>query len=559
MLPVIWAMLLGIAAGWWPIADEALTALSAWDVLHGHAPVMGPRTTTDFASSIETHHPGPLLYYLLALPSYLAGGSPWGLLVGGALITALLVGTALSAARRAGGTVPAMFIGAAFLGIMWALGPDAAVRPFNPYPPAFATLTWLVLTWAIIGGHVRYLPHYVVTLSLMMQSHISYLPFVLGPVLALLGYGLVRWWRNGRRFRLNVRERQTWYVLGAILLAVIAWLPPLVELFRFSPNNLTQVWRYAQSPRVEDQIPFEAALRFVGGLVAPIPGGMTHAGYVDGVAVAHPVAHPRSVTAAAMGACSMVLVLMLAVGRVPALRARVPIQRRRILPLHSERDASVTALGGVLALLVTVGSLPATGAATTWNYLQSWPVVFFVWAVLLSALVRRAVPRDGFGRWSPGRLGRAAGAIVLIASCVAAFATPLLSQWKEGAGIAAALPAIEQRLADARFAHDDTTLHVSFDTDSLTSAAYIAPSIGYALHDDYAIHLPVMWGGREDTDFRKNTTAPEDAVRITIRRGRLQQGTGKVNAEAELVAYLTDEDGSVYTVFINSKRVPGAG
>lgn len=553
LLPVLLAVVGGVRAGWWPIGDEALTAHSAWDVLHGHPPVMGPRTTTAYESGVETHHPGPVLYYLLALPSALAGGQPWGLVVGSALITAALVITGIAAARRVGGVLAAACTGAAFLGVLWAFGPDAAARPFNPYPPAIATLTWLVLTWALVAQHLRYVPHYVVVVSLMLQSHIGYLPFVAGPLLALVLLGLVRWWHRRRTvwplrgWRPDDAGRYRWHALTAILLGVLMWLPPLVELIVYSPNNLSQVLRYVAADR-GDSIALADAVRFVGGVLAPVPGGMTHAGSLAGDAPAHMIRHPRSVVALVLGATLLVGILVVALGRTRVVD-RLPAAARSWGSTSSEVAAAVTALAGVLALLGTVASLPLSSTESTWNYLQTWPVAFFLWSVVLSVVIRRVCRALGGERWTPGQLSLAVCTVVLVGACLTAVLTSSPSRWHEGDGVRAALPEVEQRLAAVR-AHHEGPLHVTFDGDTLGASYYVAPSIAYALREDYDIHLPAVWSGAEDTDFRRSVTTPEDSAWISIRSGAQVQGMEGVDPRSEVVTRIVDRDGVTYTIFL---------
>lgn len=553
LVPVLLTVVDGIRSGWWPIGDEALTAHSAWDVFHGHPPVMGPRTTTAFESGIETHHPGPVLYYLLAVPSALAGGQPWGLVIGSALITSALVVTGVAAARRAGGLLAAACTGVAFLGVLWAFGPDAAARPFNPYPPAIATLTWLVLTWALVAEHLRYVPHYVVVVSLMLQSHIGYLPFVAGPTLALVLLGLVRWWHRRRTvwplrgWRPRDQGRYRWHARVAILLGVLVWLPPLVELFTYSPNNLSQVLRYVGAER-GTPIPFADALRYVVGMLAPVPGGMTQAGSLTGEAPAHMVRHPRSVAAVAIGALVLVLVALLAIGRA-RLVDRLPAAARPWSSTTSEVAAAVTALAGVLALLGTVSSLPLSSTESTWNYLQTWPVIFFVWSVVLTVGIRRASRALDGRRWTQGQIALTTGSAALVGACLTAILASAPARWHEGDGVRSALPAVEERLAVVR-EHHGGRLHVTFDGDNLGASYYIAPSIAYALREDYDIHLPAVWSGAEDTDFRKSVTTPEDSVWISIRAGRQVQGVDGVDPRSEVATYLVDRDGATYTIFL---------
>src|SRR5262245_54331955 len=79
---------------WCPVADNAVTWLRTWDVGTLHSPLVGPHSRLGF------HHPGPMMFYLLALPLRLLGGLPSGLLVGTLVLSfASAIGIVWFAAR----------------------------------------------------------------------------------------------------------------------------------------------------------------------------------------------------------------------------------------------------------------------------------------------------------------------------------------------------------------------------------------------------------------------------------------------------------------------------
>lgn len=550
-LPMLWSSLRGIRAGWFPLGDEALTGLSAFDVFTGHPPVMGPRTTTAFETGIESHHPGPLLYYLLAPTSALADGAPWGLIVGSAIITLLIIALGVHAADRLGGPLMATAIGCAFLGVQWALGPEAGARPFNPYPPAFALLTFLVLTWALLDERLEYTPHYVAVTSVMLQGHVGYLPFVAGPLVVLAVVGLFRWARRRRTiwplkgWRPQDDGHFRWPVRGAALVGLLVWTPPAIELFRFSPNNLQQILAYIGADRGEP-IPALTALRFVVGLVGPVPGGMAAA--VNGAdhVGAHMTPPSTSVTGTVVGLLLLVLVLAMSVlAGSRRVRRSVPDTARRWLPSRRESRAAGVALIGFAALSVTVTRLPVSSAQSSWNYLQAWPVVFFIWSVLVAYGARLILVHLHMAR---GRLQHVA-ALLLVSAMLAALMSPAPTRWHEGDGVAAGMDALRDHLAKIQ-SHHQGRLHVTFDGDTLGAGYYVAPALAHAIKADYAVHLPAVWQGSEDTDFRKSVTAPEDTAWVSIRAGRKTTLPQDVNERSVAVTTVTDSNGHDYTLFV---------
>lgn len=551
-LPVLWAGVDGIRAGWWPLGDEALTGLAAYDVLTGHPLVMGPRTTTAFETGIESHHPGPILYYLLAPTSALSQGAPWGLILGSVLITVGVIAVGVHAADRVGGALAATAVGTAFLGLQWALGPEAGARPFNPYPPAFAVVTFLVLTWALLGERLELTPHYVVITSLMAQSHIGYLPFLVGPVAVLVFIGLLRWGRRRRTlwplggWRPPDHGRFRWPARSAIILGLLMWLPPVVELFRFSPNNLQQVWAYIGADRGV-QVPTLDALRFVVSLLAPVPGGMSAAVNATGHVGSHMTRQSSSNVALVVG----VLVVLMPAAMVIASGSRVrrlnlPERARNWLPSRNEARAAWAGLIGLAALAVTVTRLPLSSAQSSWNYLQAWPVAFFVWTVVLTYVVRRVGNHiNSPQRWLPGGVA----SIMLGSGLLATLFSAAPTRWNEGDGIGPGAEKLSASLSTIDARHEGK-LHVTFDGDTLGAGYYVAPALAHAIKDTYAVHLPAVWSAEEDTDFRKSVTSPQDTAWVSIRAGNLPGPGDTVHDRSTVVTTVNDGSGHDYTLFV---------
>ena len=68
-----------------PEGDNGTIDLRVRDVWSLHPPLVGPYSTFGW------NHPGPLLFYALAIPSLLSGFAAWGTQVGGALLQGLAV------------------------------------------------------------------------------------------------------------------------------------------------------------------------------------------------------------------------------------------------------------------------------------------------------------------------------------------------------------------------------------------------------------------------------------------------------------------------------------
>ena len=82
----------------------------AWDVLTAHSPLVGQYSESGYITGQIVHSPGPLLYWLLALPARFGSAASIALTMG-ALNTLAIVGC-VALARRRGGLV-LMFVTAA--------------------------------------------------------------------------------------------------------------------------------------------------------------------------------------------------------------------------------------------------------------------------------------------------------------------------------------------------------------------------------------------------------------------------------------------------------------
>src|SRR5256885_14935304 len=102
-LPVIVSTINAVAAGWFPLGDDAITAVRAYDVLSTHPPLLGPISTSSLLIGHPVLSPGPMLFWLLALPVRAGEAGPAGAM-GIVDVSCVIGGVAL--ARRRGGAAP---------------------------------------------------------------------------------------------------------------------------------------------------------------------------------------------------------------------------------------------------------------------------------------------------------------------------------------------------------------------------------------------------------------------------------------------------------------------
>src|SRR5947209_11104169 len=114
-VPVIASVVRAVAAGWVPAGDQGIIATRAYDVFSSHAPLLGQYSQASTVTGRPLYSPGPMLYWLLAVPARLGGFE--ALTVAMAAVNVLAIVGAVAIARRRGG-LPLMLAAAAALGLM---------------------------------------------------------------------------------------------------------------------------------------------------------------------------------------------------------------------------------------------------------------------------------------------------------------------------------------------------------------------------------------------------------------------------------------------------------
>lgn len=192
------------------------------------------------------HHPGPALFYALAIPYRLLGGRPWSLLVGALVVNAAaVVGVGIVARRRAGtGFALAALAGTSI--VTHALGPSFVRDPWNPFVLAMPMALLVFLTWSITEGDTSALPWVGGVASFVVQAHVG----TLVPVMSIVGAGgimLALRRRSERREGTAAGSRRPMLTGGMVL--VVLWLPPLVDAATHSGGNLRTLFDYFRDAR----------------------------------------------------------------------------------------------------------------------------------------------------------------------------------------------------------------------------------------------------------------------------------------------------------------------
>lgn len=213
-----------------PYGDVAVIEMIAGAATHQFV-TLGPY------SQYGWHHPGPLMFYLLAPFAAASGFKSIGLAVGAAVGNLLALG-AIGAliARRDGRTVALVIV--TVLAAYLVRAGDLAASIWNAHLIVLPIVTLVAALAASSLGDGAALVVAAVCVSFVTQSSVSVVPFAGALTLAALaGYFT-------RRASGPVRTTRRSWTLGAGLILAVLWLPPLMEQAASADGNLTRLVRF---------------------------------------------------------------------------------------------------------------------------------------------------------------------------------------------------------------------------------------------------------------------------------------------------------------------------
>ncbi|MGH2875455.1 MAG: hypothetical protein ACRDLV_04320 [Solirubrobacteraceae bacterium] len=377
-IPIIVATVRAVIDGWTPYGDRAVIALRSFDVFGPHSPAVGQYTQWSAVLGKPIFSPGPLLYWLLAIPARLgATALPiWIALVNLGCVLALL-----ALARRRGG-LPLVAATALLLPLMLRSLPSETFHDiWNPSTTLLPFLLTCFVAWSVAIGELALAPALVLLLSFIVQTHSTFVV----PGLGLLAVTVVAL-AIAARDRVRRRNWGSRWLWGSVAVAVVCWAVPLGDQLAGSGNlrALVDASRAAQG-HLGIAAGWHAIVRAFG--IPPWwlgPSIGTPRRIMD-VAVA-----PGWASQAACGLMLAVLVGFLVAGlRRRQLQVAVPAAAALAL---------VVSLGIVTALTPTEDDLQLTIAYTLW---WASPAGLFVWLVT-GRLAARQLARMGGARARSG-------------------------------------------------------------------------------------------------------------------------------------------------------------
>jgi MYXO-CTERM domain-containing protein len=387
--PVLISAVSAALAGWTPVFDDAIVALRAFDVLSSHSPLVGQYSDASLRGAQPVFNAGPLLFWLLAVPTRLPGD--WALpLTMGLVNTASIVGVVWLAHRRGGRLF--MFVTAvALIGMCRSLPDGTLYAVVNPWSALLPLTLLFFLAWSVACGEHALLPLTVLVASFGAQVHFS----LILPTLVALTVAFV-----GVATSLSGARRS---LIAALAVGLVCWSAPLVDQAFNSPGNLEHIVTTATA----DEQRFGQ------------PGGWRAAAHAVGISpwwLGRPRAQPMSILEVLEPPSATAVVSSILAAAALGALALLGVRRRR-------RDLTAAAalallLGGAIVLATSSNPLRLAlviGKALGWTV----PAGLFIWLVLawsMAVLVRptpRAVRRPAVS--AAAGLGITALAAALVA------------------------------------------------------------------------------------------------------------------------------------------------
>jgi hypothetical protein len=435
-IPVISATVKALQTGWVPIADDGVIATRGLDVLTAHTPLVGQYSEAGLVIRGQAmHSPGPMLYWLIALPARFAGIGSLPVTMGVVNVIAIVACVAL--AHRRGGLVLMTATAVGIAVMCQSLATETFYDIWNPAAGLFPFLLLIFLCWSLACGDYRLLPVTVLVASYVTQTHLMYGP----PTAVLLAVGLGGLFTRGlaerrRRRRSTRRQREAaprvgrWVVV-AVVVAAACWALPAVDQIDNSPGNLAMIVRTVEhrGPTLGPTVGWNAVVRAIG--VRPW--------WLQRPASEWERKYDVLATGSVLATASAIVILVALVLTVAssAFALRWDLLAAALIGLGLCAAIAVEAAGNPAGRL-----LAGTLGYTMWwgSELGLWVWLILGWALWLSLptiarRVRRLAGRRPHVPWRPGVLGRsvraalaaslaALGGLVAVGTAVAARGIP---------------------------------------------------------------------------------------------------------------------------------------
>jgi hypothetical protein len=224
------------------------------DVWSADIPLVGP------FSRYGWNHPGPLLFWLLAIPSGVFGQPAWATLVGGAVLQGIaIVWLALLAWRRGG--LPMVSVALVGVTLVYvSTDSRTMLEPWNPNIAMPFFVLFVFQSWLLATGDAGVLPGAALVGTFLVQTHIGYAPLVATSAFTVLVFALL-----DRRARKTDSGWSSWRrpVLISVAIVSVLWLPVVIEQISSSYGNLSRIADYFTGGNADPVVGFTGGLRLM--------------------------------------------------------------------------------------------------------------------------------------------------------------------------------------------------------------------------------------------------------------------------------------------------------
>jgi hypothetical protein len=377
-LPVIASTARGLAEQWMPAGDQAIIATRAYDVFGAHTPLVGQYSLLSALTGHLTYSPGPMLYWLIALPARF--GSPHAIALVVGLANALAVIAIVALARARGGTALMLACAAAVALMCRSFMPEALHDNWNPSAGLLPLTLLAFLCWSLACGERRMLPAVALVASFTAQCQVAFL----APTVALVLIGLIGPARTRRTERAGGGRLWPWGA-GALSILALCWALPVLDQLEHDPGNLASLYEAATHPT--DTMGAQAGARAVVRAVGVPPRWLRLPSDPFDTRLADAVSDPGALSTITAIAILAALLLLATLG---AWRRRADV-------------AWAAAIGLVLCLAFAavaagtpVASRKVLGYTLWWGSIVGmWVWLSLGWGVAVLAAEMRLGPRAG--------------------------------------------------------------------------------------------------------------------------------------------------------------------
>ena len=185
------------------------------------------------------HHPGPMMFYLMAPVYGLGGHTTASIWAAAAIINLLSLSTlAWLLWRRESNAIFGVIL-ASLLVLYLARLPGLMMNAWNPHLALFPFVTFLLLAGETLSGDMAVVPLLAIFASFVVQAHVGFAPTVFTLLTACavrLGFAF---WNRTLSLSLSLRSS-----LVTVALLEVAWLLPVAQQLTGHPGNMTRLLRF---------------------------------------------------------------------------------------------------------------------------------------------------------------------------------------------------------------------------------------------------------------------------------------------------------------------------